>query len=122
MTKLTWADIFVDASALKGAALFEQWPNTVQGRVALIGASAFGDVFFHRPDGSVHRLDVLEGGVNRVAVTFDEFSGCMNVPEWQQRDLLTDGVALLLERGLFRGSAQFYGFAPHPSFTGKIDW
>jgi hypothetical protein len=122
VTKLTWADIFIDASALKGAALFDQWPNTVQGRVALIGASVFGDLFFHRPDGSVHRLDVLEGGVGQVAATFDQFSKCMNTPEWQQKNLLTDGVALLMERGVSRGNAQFYGFAPHPSLIGKIDW
>jgi hypothetical protein len=122
MAKLTWADIFVDASALNGPALFERWPGTVQGRVALIGASAFGDLFFHRPDGSVHRLDVLEGGVGQVAATFNEFSRCMNTPEWQQRNLLADGVALLVERGVSRGSAQFYGFAPHPLLTGKIDW
>lgn len=102
MTKLTWADIFIDASALNEAALFEQWPSTVQGRVALIGASVFGDLFFHRADGSVHRLDVLEGGVGQVAATFNEFSTYMNTPNWQQDNLLTNGVALLVERGVTR--------------------
>jgi hypothetical protein len=119
---LKWSDIFVDASALRGMLLFQQWPNTVQGRVALIGASAFGDLFFSRPEGVVERLDVLEGGVHRVAATFEEFTLLMNNPEWQESMLLTQGVALLAERGIARGSQQFYGFAPHPSLAGRIDW
>jgi hypothetical protein len=119
---LKWSDIFVDASALRSILLFQQWPNTVQGRVALIGASAFGDVFFSRPEGAVERLDVLEGGVHHVAATFEEFTRLMNNPEWQGSMLLTQGVALLAERGIPRGSQQFYGFAPHPSLVGRIDW
>jgi hypothetical protein len=122
MPKLEWSDIFVDASALKGIPLFQQWPNTVQGRVALIGASAFGDLFFSRPEGAVERLDVLEGGVHHVAATFEEFRRLMNAPQWQESMLLTQGVALLAERGMPRGSQQFYGFAPHPRWTGRIDW
>ena len=122
MAKLTWSDIFVDGAALDAARLFQQWPATVQGRVALIGASAFGDLFFQRPDGAVHRLDVLEGGIHPVAETFDDFTRCMNSSEWQEGKLLTSGVALLVERGVRRGAGQFYGFAPHPSLTGKIDW
>jgi hypothetical protein len=120
--KLEWSDIFVDASALKGIPLFQQWPNTVQGRVALIGASAFGDLFFSRPEGAVEQLNVLEGGVHHVAATFEKFTRLMNTPKWQESMLLTQGVALLAERGIPRGSQQFYGFAPHPRWTGRIDW
>jgi hypothetical protein len=36
--------------------------------------------------------------------------------------LLTKGVALLLDKGLTRAQDQFFAFAPHPAFTGKIDW
>jgi hypothetical protein len=119
---LKWSDIFVDASALRGVLLFQQWPNTVRGRVALIGASAFGDLFFSRPGGVVERLDVLEGGFHHVAAAFEDFTRLMNNPEWQESTLLTQGVALLAERGVPRGSQQFYGFAPHPSLAGRIDW
>ncbi|MBV9562221.1 MAG: hypothetical protein JOY90_17510 [Bradyrhizobium sp.] len=119
---LEWSDIFVDASSLRGIPLFQQWPNSVRGRVALIGASAFGDLFFTRPEGVVERLDVLEGGVHRAAATFEEFRRLMNTPKWQESMLLTKGVALLAERGIDRGSQQFYGFAPHPSLAGRIDW
>ncbi len=122
MTRLDWPDIFIDASFLDFGALFSYWPNTVSGRIGPIGASVFGDLYFHRPDGNVERLDVLEGGVHRVAGSHDEFTELMNSQPWQESNLLTEGVALLLERGLSRNSGQFFAFAPHPSLTGKIDW
>lgn len=46
----------------------------------------------------------------------------MNSRDWQEQNLLSQGVALLKERGVARGPGQFYGFAPHPRFTGKVDW
>lgn len=122
VTTLSWPDIFTDASALDFLELLALWPGAVQGRLQPIGASAFGDLYFQRPNGSVERLDVLEGGVHLVASSNGEFGGLMNSPEWQRSNLLTEGVALLLERGLKRGSSQFFAFAPHPVFTGKIDW
>lgn len=122
MTQLSWPDIFVDASALDFGRLLGFWPHTVSGQLRPIGASAFGDLFFERPSGHVERLDVLEGGVHPVAPNFDEFSKLMNTPNWQESSLLTQGVALLVERGVSRAPAQFFAFAPHPAFTGKIDW
>jgi hypothetical protein len=119
---LRWSDIFVDASELEGIPLFQQWPNTVRGRLALIGASAFGDLFFVRLEGVIERLDVLEGGVHHVAPNFEEYMRLMDTPKWQESMLLSQGVALLTERGIPRGSQQFYGFAPHPVWGGRIDW
>jgi hypothetical protein len=122
MPPLSWSDIFTDASALPFQRLLEQWSGTVAGQLRPIGASAFGDLFFERPSGEIERLDVLEGGVHHVADSFDDFSRLMNSREWQEDNLLTQGVALLSERQIIRGPGQFYGFAPHPAFTGKIDW
>jgi hypothetical protein len=122
VTRLSWPDIFIDASALNFPELLAQWPRTISGRLQPIGASAFGDLYFHRPNGNVERLDVLEGGIHFVASSQSEFAALMNSQEWQQSNLLTEGVALLFERGLARGPGQFFAFAPHPSFTGKIDW
>ena len=122
MNKITWADIFINASDLDFQELLGQWPNTVSGRLQPIGASTFGDLFFHRPNGNVERLDVLEGGTHLVASTYDEFNSLMNSPAWQEQNLLTQGVALLLEKNISRGPNQFWGFAPHPALVGKIDW
>jgi hypothetical protein len=122
MTRLGWPDIFTDASALDFPALLALWPRTISGSLQPIGASAFGDLYFLRPNGSVERLDVLEGGIHFVASSSTEFGKLMNSPEWQSSNLLTEGVALLQERGISRELGQFFAFAPHPVFLGKIDW
>jgi hypothetical protein len=122
MGTLSWSDIFIDASQLPFEKLLSCWPGMVGGRLSPIGASAFGDLYFLRPSGEVERLDVLEGGVAVVAQSFGEFQSFMNNPSWQAENLLTFGVSLLVERGLLREPGQFYGFAPHPAFTGAIAW
>ena len=122
MTQLSWPDIFIDASELNFGALLAEWPGAVAGPLGPIGASAFGDLYFQRSAGNVERLGALEGGVHPVADSFEAFQRLMNNPHWQESNLLTSGVALLHERGVHRGAGQFYGFAPHPALTGRIDW
>ncbi|MDN6887988.1 hypothetical protein QMO14_30880 [Variovorax sp. CAN2819] len=122
MSSLTWNDLFVDAALLDFSGLLAEWPGKVVGQVRLIGASAFGDLFFERRSGEVEKLDMLDGCVHSVAGDFQRFSELMNSREWQQQNLLSEGVALLKEKGVLRGQGQFYGFAPHPIFTGAIDW
>ncbi len=122
MRKITWQDIFSDASILNFQELLKQWPKTVSGQLRPIGASAFGDLFFQRPNGNVERLDVLEGGTHFVAENHEEFGKLMNSPKWQEANLLTEGVVLLLDKNITRGEGEFFGFTPHPAFTGKIDW
>lgn len=122
MTKLSWRDIFVDGAILDGIPLAQQWPHTLTGRLRLIGASVFGDLFIERPDGSVEKLDVLEGGVHKIASSFQEFGSLMNNPAWQAESLLTEDIALLYERGVHRADTQFFAVAPHPVLTGGIIW
>ena len=122
MNPLSWNDLFVDASLLDFNALLSEWPGLEAGEIRPIGASAFGDLFFERRSGGVMKLDVLEGGVHLIAASFQQFGELMNSPKWQEQHLLSQGVALLKEKGVPRGPSQFFGFAPHPSFVGKIDW
>jgi len=122
MNSLTWADIFIDAALLDFATLLEQWPGLVTGQVRPIGASVFGNLFLERRSGEVEKIDVLEGGLHRVANSFSEFAGLMNSQQWQEQNLLTEGIALLKEKGVTRGVGQFYGFAPHPALVGSIEW
>ncbi|WP_139140346.1 hypothetical protein [Variovorax boronicumulans] len=122
MSSLTWDDLFVDAEHLDFSKLLTEWPGVVTGQIGPIGASAFGDLFFERRSGEVEKLDVLEGGVQLIAPTREEFATLMNAQHWQEQHLLSNGVALLKDRGVLRSAGQFFGFAPHPVFTGKIDW
>jgi hypothetical protein len=122
MSKVTWGDLFTDDPSLDIGKLLVLWPGTVAGRVRPIGMSAFGDIYFERPGGQIERLDVLEGGITRVASTQDEFSKLMNTRTWQEENLLSEGVALLAERGLNRQPQQCFAFVPHPVISGKIEW
>lgn len=122
MNSLTWDDLFVDAARLDFNSLLLEWPGLIKGQIRPIGASVFGDLFFESRTGEVQKIDVLKGGVHSVAESFQQFTSMMNSREWQEQNLLSQGVALLKERGVERGLDQFYGFAPHPTFTGKIDW
>lgn len=122
MSQLSWEDLFTDASHLDFERLFAEWPGLVSGSVRPIGASAFGDLFFERRTGGVEKLDVLEGGLHPVAASFEEFSNLMNSADWQKVHLLSNGVALLKDKGVSKTQAQFFGFAPHPSLAGKIVW
>lgn len=122
MSSLTWDDLFVDAMHLDFDRLLLEWPGIVVGQIRPIGASVFGDLFFERRSGEVEKLDLLEGGVHSVAASFEQFSSLMNSVDWQEQNLMSEGVALLKERGVARATGQFFGFAPHPAFTGKIDW
>lgn len=96
--------------------------RTTLNEIRPLGASAFGDLFFERRSGEVIKLDVLEGGVHSVAPKFKRFSDLMNSAEWQEQHLLSQGIALLKEKGIARERGQFFGFAPHPALAGKIDW
>ena len=122
MSQLSWTDLFTDASHLDFKRLLGLWPKTVSGSVVPIGASAFGDLFFQGPLGDVEKLDVLEGGVHYAASSFDEFKSLMNSRYWRDVNLLTHGVGLARSKGLSRRQSQFFGFAAHPSSSGKINW
>src|SRR5437868_9995919 len=122
MSQLSWTDLFTDASHLDFERLLGLWPKTVSGSVVPIGASAFGDLFFQRPLGNVEKLDVLVGGVHYAASSFDEFKSLMNSRYWRDVNLLTGGVRLAQSKGLPRKQSQLFGFAAHPSFSGKMDW
>jgi hypothetical protein len=122
MTKLTWPDIFIDASQLDMQGLLANWPKTIFGRMRPLGCSAFGDLYFERENGQIERLDLFEGGIHLVAADMNDFDQKMNSQEWQEANLLTEGICLLKEKGIERGVNQFYGFTPHPALTGRINW
>ncbi|GGA56185.1 hypothetical protein GCM10011490_02530 [Pseudoclavibacter endophyticus] len=122
MAPLDWDHLFVDASRLDMERIVEPWNGLVHGPIRPIGMSMFGDVYFDRSDGVVARIDVLEGGVVPVADDRAHFRRLMNTPEWARDALLIEGVALLHQRGIVPGAGECYAFAPHPIFTGSINW
>ena len=118
---ISWEDIFLDINEFDVRRVLEQWAPLVSGPLQPIGMSAFGDVYFIRPDETVHVLDVLEGQLKQVAPNQAEFAACMNSKEWQEGNLLPGVVWQLHNRGIKRAPGQVFGFVPHPAFAGKID-
>ena len=120
--KLTWDDLLIqNITPAEAARCLGMWDHLVHGRVAPIFMSKFGDWFLRRPDGGTIALSVLEGTVETIAGTPEEFSASVNTQDWQELRLLSLQVHELHERGLVPGPGKCFGFAPHPVFTGKIN-
>src|SRR5262245_26522760 len=83
VTKLTWDDLFIQDAQIDFERIFSCWPQ-LTGKVRPIGLSAFGDLFFERPDETVWMLDTFSGEVRRVAASQVEFSKLMNSQHWQE--------------------------------------
>ncbi len=120
--KLTWDDLLIqDIAPEECFRCLEMWAPLIQGQVAPLFMSKFGDWFLRRPDGSTDELSVLEGTYQSIASTPEEFSSLVNTITWQEVHLLSYQVWQLHERGIIPQHGQCYAFAPHPVLTGQID-
>src|ERR1700759_1807699 len=120
--KLTWDDLIIQNISMEDAQRWiEPWSAHLEGQFAPMCMSKFGDWFLRRPDGSTDELSVIEGTLQRVALTPEEFMANVDRVDWQEEHLLSFHVAQLHERGLIPGAGECYGFAPHPILTGRID-
>jgi len=121
-TKLTWDDLLIQRFPKeKISSWLGVWSNSVNGRVAPIAMSKFGDWFLRHEDGSTYELSVLEGTYEKIASSQDEFETLMNQQTWQEQHLLSLFVFSLHERGIIAKEGQCYALMPHPLFTGKIE-
>lgn len=120
--QLTWNDLLIQDIPEKDARVWlGYWSSLVQGRIAPVFMSKFGDWFLRRPDGSTDELSVIECTCQRVATTPEEFIQLVNTPDWEEEHLLSRQVAQLHERGIIPAQGLCYGFAPHPLWSGVID-
>jgi hypothetical protein len=120
--KLTWDDLIVDHVTPEEAVAWlapYQWLGL--GRIAPIFLSRFGNWFLHRPDGSVHMLEITEASVEQVAPDFDAFRAAVNTQAWQEQYLYSALVLRYRREGIVALGRQVIGFAPHPAFVDSID-
>lgn len=118
---LKWGDIFLRGVEIDFQSLLVEWSHIIRGPVQPVGMSAFGDIYFLKPDGSIQFMDVLEGEIRVAAATQAEFTQHISSQEWLDANLMPEVVWQLRSRGLFCGPGQVYGFAPHPALVGKIE-
>jgi hypothetical protein len=121
-SKLTWDDLLIQNIPESDAREWlDYWAGMVEGRVAPVFMSKFGDWFLRRPGGGTDELSVIEGTYSSVASTPEEFARLVNTQVWQEQHLLSLQVAQLHERGIIPRAGRCYAFAPHPALLGRID-
>jgi hypothetical protein len=118
--RLTWADLLIDPPSTGMAELLAPWRPVLNGRYRPIAFDAFGNLFFERPDGSVHVLDVIEGALRSIAPSFTAFQALVNTREWQEEQLASELVWQLHQRGIKLKANECYAIAPHPVFGAGI--
>jgi hypothetical protein len=119
MSRLTWADLLIqDLNPEESHYWLEPWSWLVSGPLAPEFLNKFGSWFFRRPEGHVEMLDVLNGTVEKVADSYDEFMGLVNQQWWQEVYLLSELVFRLHGEEKIPGPGQCYALAPHPAIGG----
>ena len=122
MSKLTWSDLIIEPIAPEDSKVWlENWAPWIQGRVAPLFMSKFGDWYLRRTDGGTDELSVIEGTYKKIASSPEQFTTLVNSQKWQEEHLLSFHVLQLHERGLVPTPKQCYGFAPHPALAGRIE-
>ncbi len=120
--KLTWDDLLIQKFHEPDTwKWLGYWSGKVDGQVAPVFMSKFGDWFLRRPDGSTDELSIIEGTYSKIASTPEEFTRLVNTQVWQEQHLLSRLIAQLYERGMIPPDGKCYGFAPHPALIGRID-
>jgi hypothetical protein len=119
MVKLTWDDIVIqNISHDDFVQWMANWTGLIVGRVAPAFMNKFGVWFLRRPEGPVDVLDILTGGVARVAETYDGLISAASDPAWQEHYLRSKLVYELHVAGVIAGPGQCYGAVPHPAIGG----
>jgi hypothetical protein len=121
--KLTWDDLIIQNISHSDTQIWiDPWSHILTGQFSPIFMSKFGDWFLRRPDGSTDELSVIEGTLQRISSTPEEFFENVNNVEWQEHHLLSFQIASLHKRGLIPGIGECYGFTPHPIWNGRMDF
>ena len=91
-------------------------------RRSALFASRFGTLFYARPDGTCHMLDVFFGEVQELAPDIATLSEFLREPSWQETYLLAASVRALHAAGSFARGTECYAIAPHPAVGGPDPW
>ncbi|TPI60445.1 DUF1851 domain-containing protein [Mesorhizobium sp. B3-1-7] len=82
--------------------------------------SAFGDIFFRAPDGSVKLLDMVGGRLTQVSETWPELTTQFNDPDRRDELLLAGLVTTARKKGLVLGVDECYDFEKPPVLGGEM--
>jgi len=119
--RLTWDDLLIEKPQADPQQLLEEWTWLLKGTYRPIVWSKFGDCFLERQSGDVDHLDVLGGGVRKVADSPDAFRNLINQRENQYEWMLAGMISDLHDRGLVPKEGECYALKTHPAIGGKLE-
>lgn len=117
----TWEQLLIRTTDFDCQRLLSYWQWLLQKDYHPIVMTAFGDWFLLDQDGSVHFLDLVAGGLSKVAESGDEFKRVMGLPEKLDEWFLAGLVQSLLDAGIVLEKNQCYGYKIPPVLGGKIE-
>ncbi len=123
-----FSDLLIDADAYPEIAdWFAVWDAILPAGLAgeprtPLFASRFGTLFYARPDGSCHMLDVFFGEVQELAPDAATLALFLREPAWQETYLLAASVRALAAAGTVAHGTECYAIAPHPAVGGPDPW
>ena len=114
------SELIVALASLPAGALLDDWRWLVGTPHEVLLVTAMGDAFIAGPTGKVSFLDTLEGSLQPVASSRDDFfalleTGRLN-PDW----FLPDIVELKSQQGLSLAPGQCYGYKLPPVLGGPL--
>lgn len=116
MPKLS--DYTLDADGLDWSTLLASWTWLLPAEFTLWFANRFGDLFIELEDGSIQKLDVGNGTLEKLADSREAFSDAIdeenNVDDWLMIPLVDD----LVDAGVTLGPGQCYSYVQLPVLGG----
>lgn len=119
---MTLNDLTVNFSHLNQEAILSDWQWLIGTRKLPILLTASGDAFVQDvDDGSVHLLDTLDGKLQRVADSVDEFRPLLSDKQFVVTHFAVQMVGDLRSSGCALQRGQIYSFKHPPVLGGEID-
>lgn len=119
---MTLNDLTVSFSHLNREGLLSEWQWLIGADKLPILLTASGDAFVQDiNDGSVHILNTVEGDLQRIADSMDEFRLCLTDREFVGSHFSVQMVGDLRSLGCVLQRGQIYSFKHPPALGGEFD-
>ena len=119
---MTLDDLSTDFRNLDRAGLLEDWQWLTGHELLPILVTVVGNAFLQNShDGTVHFLDTVEGTLELVAGSKEEFSSLLSSHEFVLERFSVDLIAPLIEQGLRPGPGRVLSFKTPPVLGGEYD-
>ena len=112
--------LFIEPSGKDVAEALDGWKWIGLDGLTPAAVSAFGDIFFRASDGSIHHLDMIDGRLQAISTSWDEFSALVQDADRRDDLLLANFVLAARKNGLILASGQCYDFKTPPAIGGEM--